>query len=197
MKPVTTVQDFDAVATNIGRIIDSSKTIPENVFRKAFRYFLFTTFDDLHMSLFFDHVSQFMKETGEKNFWVTTLDPDPRSYFAANFGFYGTFEFSVSDTGDDYISALFDIPESSPADALMHNGNLLLVFSTTGKWAVYGSRNADIAVCAFTEHSQMELFKSIYGSDLLDSVRSAAEYAYKFASDSTLIDDFCENYASD
>ena len=59
-----------------------------------------------------------------------------------------------------------------------------MFFSSTHKWAVYGDRDADIAICGFTNLEQMELFKSIYGSDLLGGAITAADYAYGAISES-------------
>lgn len=69
-----------------------------------------------------------------------------------------------------------------------------MFFSPTYKWAVYGDRDADIAICAFTDQQQMELFKSIYGSDLLDGVKVAANYAYGATGKSTLEATLCDSY---
>jgi hypothetical protein len=171
--------------------------LPENVFRQTLKFFLFITFDELFMPLFFNHLKQYLLDIGENRFWVTAIDPDPKLYFGANLDFFGAIEFISSDTVDDYLSAINNYPEDSPADALAHNSNLLMFVSPTHKWAVYGDRDADIAICAFTDRRQMELFRSIYGSDLLDGIKAAADYAYGAAGKNTLEAKFCGSYSVD
>jgi len=195
MKVITTVNDYDSVATGVAKILNKVKMLPENVFNQTFKFFLFITFDELFMPQFFlNHLKQYLLNVGENSFWITAIDPDPKLYFGANFDFFGTIEFINSDTEYDYLSALNTYPEDSPADALAHNSNLLMFFSPTCKWAVYGDRNADLAICAFTDRQNMELFKSIYGSDLLDGVKAAANYAYGATGKTTLEAKLCGSY---
>ena len=194
MKVISTAEDFDLIDLSIDRVIDRSKILPDRVFRSAFKYFLFITFDDLHMDLFFNHIKQYLISVGEPAFWLATIYPDPRSYYFYHFGFYGTFEFLSSDNEDDYISAL-NYPKDS-ADALMYNSDLLIALSSSNKWAVFSSRDDDIAICGFSDRVQMEIFRSVYGSDLLNSVNAAAEYAYGVSGDALQIERFRKNYSS-
>ena len=196
MNPISTAKDFDLIDVSIDRVIDRSRTLPDRVFRNTLKYFLFITFDELRMTLFFNHVKQYLIRTGERKFWLTTIDPDPRSYFFNHFGFYGAFEFLSSDDEDDYVSALHDYPKNSPADALMHNANSMIALSSSDGWGVFGSREVDIAICGFSDRVQMEIFRSVYGSDLLNSVNAAAEYAYGVSGDALQIERFRKNYSS-
>lgn len=195
MKVISTEKEYDPVATGTERILNKTNVLPENVFRKTLKFFLFITFDELLMPLFFNHLKRYLLNVGESSFWVTAIDPDPKLYFGANFEFFGAIEFTDSDTGEDYLAALNNHPGDSPADALAHNSNLLMFFSQTHKWAVYGDRGADIAICAFADRRQMEIFRSIYGSDLLDGVKAAADYAYGAAGKNTLEAKFFGNYS--
>ncbi len=197
MRLASTEKDYDPIATSVEKVLDKTKVLPENVFKQAFRYFLFITFDELFMPLFFNHIKRYALETEESSFWLTVIEPDPKLYFGLHFNFWGAFEFSSSDTEDDYLSAVNNYPEDSPADALAHNANLLMFFSSVNRWAIYGDRETDIAICAFADQEQMELFKSIYGSDLLGGVKSAAEYAYGATSNNALKDKLCNNYPID
>lgn len=181
----------------IEKILNKGELLPENVYRQAYRFFLFITFDELFMPLFFNHLQRYLRAIEENKFWLSSIDPDPKRYFGANFNFYGAIEFFDSDTEDEYLRALNDYPENSPADALAHNANSLVFFSPSCGWAIYGDRDTDIAVCAFTDQGKMELFKSIYGSDLLGGVKAAAEYAYGVAGKSELKAKLCSSYFDD
>ena len=79
MNPISTAKDFDLIDVSIDRVIDRSRTLPDRVFRNTLKYFLFITFDELRMTLFFNHIKQYLIRTGERKFWLTTIDPDPRS----------------------------------------------------------------------------------------------------------------------
>jgi len=196
MKIISLEKDFNLIEMSINIIMDKSKLLPENVFRETLKYFLFVTFDELLMTLFFNHLRQYLIGIGEKDFWLAVIDPDPKSYFAANFNFYGAFEFSSTDDEADYVSALNDYPKGSTADALMHNSNSLIVSSFTNKWAVFGNRGADIAICAFSDHAHMKLFRSSYGSDLLNDMKAAAKYAYGDSDKNSQAERFCMNYST-
>lgn len=194
MKVINMEKDFEIIEGNVDILIDKSKSFPENVFRGVMRYFLFITFDELTMPIFFNHLKIYLASTDETSFWVVAIDPNPRSYFASNYQFYGAFEFQITDDRDDYISALADYPQENPADALMHNSNILVVLSSSKKWAIFGSREADIAVCAFTDRVYMDLFKLAYGSDLLGGEKAAGEYAYGTFGKDQRVELFCKSY---
>lgn len=196
MKVISAEQDYRSIAVCADKVLEEGKALPDKIFRKPLKYFLFITFDELFMPIFFDHVKRYIEEVGENGFRLMALDPDPKEYFGSYFEFFGAFEFTGLDTEDEYLLALNEYPKDSPADALAHNSNSLMVFSLTSKWAIYGNRDADIAICAFADRAQMKLFELIYGSDLLGGVESAAEYAYSTSSETALMDRFCKNYAT-
>lgn len=192
MKVVSTERDYEPISAGLAKVLNRGAALPDNVFRQALRCFLFVTFDELFMPLFFDHLKRYLLDVGENGFWVTAIDPDPELYFSSHFDFFGSIEFSSFDTESEYLAALNNYPEDSPADALAHNSTLLMLFSSSYKWAIYGDRNVDIAICAFADEHQRELFRSIYGSDLLDGVEAAAAHAYGATTSGT---EFCSSYS--
>ncbi|MGQ9424745.1 hypothetical protein ACXYTJ_02210 [Gilvimarinus sp. F26214L] len=197
MKVVATDSDYDPIASGAEKVLERTKALPDNVFKKTLKFFLFITFDELFMPLFFNNLKRYLLNIGENSFWLTAIEPDPKLYFGAHFDFYGAIEFSCSDTEDEYLSALNNYPADSPADAFAHNANLLMYFSSKYGWAIYGDRNADIAICAFADRRQMELFESIYGSDLLAGVKAAAAYAYGATGERDLEAELCGSYSAD
>ena len=194
MKIISIEDDFNTIEKGIDRVLGKSKILPERVFSETMKYFLFVPFDDLFMALFYNHIKKFLIKTGEKRFWLVVTDPSPRSYFARYFDFFGAIEFSISDNEGDYISALNDFPSDSPADALIHNSNSVVVSSCRGEWAVFGDRDADIAVCGFSSREKMVLFREVYGSDLLSGVEEAAKFAY---GEGLNAKELCNSYISD
>lgn len=196
MKVISIEQDFRPIELSIESIVDKEKFLPEMVFRPPFNHFLFISQSDLFVpNYFLKHLKQYLINSHEKNFWVTALEPSPRLYYKKNFDIFGAFEFSTLDTDADYLSAFNHYPKESNADALAYRGDTLLVSSFSKKWAVYANREDEIAICAFSNSTQMELFKEAYGDDLLDGVEHAAEFAYRQYADITNIPKLCANYS--
>jgi hypothetical protein len=200
VEAVSDAKRFAPIAARIGNVLNKTADLPANVFQKKFKYFLFVTFDELFTGLFFNHLKKYLMNMDEKFFIFSSVDPDPESYFAFHFDFFGAIEFATSDSEDDYLFALNHYPDGSPADALAHHSDSLLIFSVDGRFAIYGSRDADIAICAFPDRMQMKAFKRTYGNDLLADASAAAEYAYDpfySASDrADLVNEFCRNYGA-
>jgi hypothetical protein len=196
MRAITTEEGYFSVASVTENILDKTKVLPEKVFKQTFKFFLFVTFDELFIPLFFNHFKRYLLEAGENDFWLSAVDPDPKLYFGANFDFFGAIEFSSIDTEEEYLAALNNYPLDSPADALVHSANSLIVFSSKYEWAIYGNRNTDIAICSFVDVEQMERFKSNYGSDLLNGIIEAANYAYGEIGNSVLKTKFFNSYST-
>lgn len=203
MKAVSEENYFVPIAANIIKTLNKTKALPENVFQKEFGHYLFITFDELFTTLFFNHLKDYLLKTNEQDFFVSSIDPDPEAYFKVHFGFFGAFIFSTSDSEKDYIFALNNYPEDSPADALAHNCESILIMSVNDKFAIYGSRDNEIAICAFPDREQAKSFRWAYDDDLLANERSAAEYAYCYdphysdSDSAALVDEFCRNYKND
>lgn len=196
MKLIVKDEDFKYLDVRISKIISREKSLPEKIFSSSFNHFLFTTFDDVIMAeYFFERIKLFLKNNGEDKFWIVTLNPDPKDYYHSNFGFYGAVEFTVNDTSDDYLDALGNYPKESPADALMHNSDILVCFSPNSNWCLYADRNTDIALFGFKSEDIMASLGDIYGNNLLGSVMSAADYAYGDSkADNEDKRTFCNNY---
>ena len=195
MKHITNTLEFDFLDAGINRAIYRSRMFPEKIFRDEYKYFLFITFDELFMELFFNHMQHFLKKTGEEKFWLVSVNPDPRKYFYEHFRVYGAVEFTALDSKHSFFSAINEYHDDNPGEALIHVTNSLIVLSQSGKWVIFGERESDIAVCAFSDRAEMEVFESIYAADLLEGVRDAADYAYgaKAMQESMA---FCRNYDS-
>jgi hypothetical protein len=104
-------------------------------------------FDLLFTGRFFGKVKSLVQESGEKFFWLSVLDPDPKQYFFKHFGHFGALQCEVADDARSYVAAVNQDPGGSPADALIHNSNVVVLCSLSGDWIVVGRRNFDLAVC--------------------------------------------------
>lgn len=197
MNVISTEQEFKPIEKRVNSLVKKSMVLPENVFNERLCCFTFLTFYEILTFLFFDDLNSFLKKLDESNFFVCVMDPNPRSYFAKHFNFFGSIKFSDKDNKNDYISALNNYPMDSPADALMYNSNELVISSVNSKyeWAIFAQRDVDLAICAFSDSKEMSLFQSSYTSGLLGNVEEAAIYAYGESGDSDLIRYFCGNYS--
>lgn len=197
MKVISTEIDFRPIELGIKKTISNKKILPEMVFKSPFRYFLFIAYDDLRVANgFFMKLKKYLENAGERDFWIATVEPDPRLYYKKHFDIFGVFEFSIIDSEVDYFHVLNHYPEENSPDSLMCHGDILVASSRSNKWAVYASWEDEIAICAFSDISQMELFKECYGSDLLDNVEGAAEFAYGQSGDKKKIEKLCTNYST-
>lgn len=196
MRIISTRPDYAQIYSCVFELIHKSKRIPENVYKKNFSYFLFLTFDEVFLSAFFNNLIKYIKGTGRNGFWVTSIDPDPELYYGSNFDYFGAINFSSDDIASEYIRGMNKYPENSAADALSHNGNILLYSSLDAEWAIYADRDSDIAICSFSSKEDMEIFRLAFESDLFEGVEFAANYAFNSPTNKSLIETFCQHYKS-
>ncbi len=142
----------------VSGVIKCEFAFPDQVFKDCMKQFLFITFDQVLMRQFFTHMKSFMHAIGENSFMFSVINPDPNTYFHKHFSKYSVIDISIADSEDDYIAALNADPGNSPADAIMHNSNSILIHSTTSNWAVYAERELGIAVCSFIDKSTRDVF---------------------------------------
>lgn len=157
----------------VSEIIVPNALFPDRVFTDRFGHFQFVTFDQILMRPFFLNIKDFLQAIDEDTFQFSVIDPDPEEYYYGNFFKYSVVTFSSTDTGEDYIVALNADPGRSPADAIMHNSNSVLIYSFSCRWAVYGERDLGIGVCAFSDMSVSNIFTEVYGVDLLPGIDDA------------------------
>ncbi len=197
MRVVSLKEDLSLIHTYIDRVLDKSKALPDKVFRGAFKFFLFITFDELFMGLFYNHIRQYLMEIGENEYWLVAIDSKPKQNFESDFEIIAAIQFLTNDSEDDYLLAVNGFTDDNPASVQMHSSDSIIALSSCGKWAVFGNRGADIGICAFAEREYMKLFRSSYNLDLLGGVKPAAEYAYGAVDKNSLIDKFCNAYRTD
>lgn len=196
MRFVDSAEKFGSFVTLAGALVDASKNIPNNVFTEKLNLFLFITFDEVRMRVFFSHLKKFLERIGETEFIYLVVDPMPDDYLCEDIKKYKAIEFSTSDNDNQFISALNEYSGGSVPDSIMDNSDQILIMSKSQEWCVFADRDSDIAVCAFSTQRFYENFKSEYGEDLLPSTEAAAEYAYGERNDTEKIRLLIKNYSS-
>lgn len=178
MKIIQRPHEFSEVIDKVDRLVDSSTSLPNYVFKEGFKTFLFLTFDEIFLKMFYERIVKFNDKNNDRSWWIAVLDPDPVSYFYENFKSYACVEFSRGDDSKVFVEALNFSPGGSSPDAIIHNSNSLAVLSEAGDWVIFGDRDSEIAVCAFKDKKKGEIFEVIYGDELLGDVKEAADFAY-------------------
>lgn len=182
MKIIRDAESFKRILKSADSVMDRSKRFPDNVFQENMKYFLFVTFDAFLLAdRFFVHAKQYLEMKAEAEFWVMPIQPDPADYFYKHFKIFNAYEFSRSDSVAEYSTALHKYPKENTTDALAYRSDTILVSSYSGRWAAYGERDLDIAVCAFSSSADALLFRSIYKSEYMADVNWASEFAYQYA----------------
>lgn len=167
-------QIFRKELYSIGSLIDKEKTIPEQVFDSRLSNFAFISIEDIFSEEFFDKMKKFLSQINENDFRVFAIEPDPESYFYHNFGKYPLLMFSMDSTAQQYVSAVFADPGESPADAIGYNSSSLLVYSSSYRWAIYGSRDFEVGIFASESTALSDIFHQIYDDNL--DVETAIEH---------------------
>ncbi|WP_278800189.1 hypothetical protein [Marinobacter nauticus] len=194
MRFIESREEFNLFRSLSESVIDPSKKLPENIFTRFYSLFLFFTFDEIHMKLFFRHLQDFLKQIGEFKFIYLVLDPSPEDYVCDKVRKYKAIEFTLDDSEDQFIVALNEYSGGDEPDCIMDNSDQILIVSGSKNWCIYADRDSDISICAFSSRNYYEEFQAVYGGDLLPSVEAAAKYAYDESAD---YDCFLKSYSID
>ena len=149
---------FSKEITMLKSIINWKKELPEQVF-SSYKNFAILEFDYIFSKDFFEKISVFLNQIGEEELIFIVIDPNPKSYYFHNFGKYPFFKIHQSCTFEEYISILSKDPGNSPADAILYNSSRLIIHSDSLNWAIYGSRDFEVAIFATELDTIVQLFK--------------------------------------
>lgn len=197
MKVIVEKEICNKIVGDIKESILIGKRIPDKVFKESFKYFSFVAFDDLFIpELCFSSIKKMLSKTGESHFWLSSVCPESINYYHTLFGFCGTVKFSLSDNESDFLSAVTEYPEESPADALIHNSRVLAISSQSSSWVLYADRNSEIAIFAFKDKELADILSSIYPDGIFSDAEAAADYMFEDSTqDREIRASFLENYS--
>lgn len=180
MKFLTEAGAFSSCRSALDTLIVRERRLPQQVFKSPLSRFVFLSSDDLfHTAGFFDRIKSFLARVGEQRCFLAVVEPDPVDYFFRHFGKYSVVEMSFADTDEDYLRIMQEDPGGSPADAIGYNSRIVMLFSTSQRWAVYADRDFELAIAAFTEGELLQVFTTVYDSDRLFDVNEAIERLIK------------------
>lgn len=149
MKFIESNTEFESVQAALDSLVLKGQKFPESVTKGDFFATRFLSFDWIFTRVFFRRICAHLKSKGESKFWLSVIEPEPRTYFFKHFGQFGSLECRVEDSDREYIRYLNQDPGGSPADAIIHNSNLIAVCSASREWVIVGDRASESSVLAF------------------------------------------------
>ena len=124
----------------------SGHHFPKQVFAAADGYFLFFEFARAFSEGAWCMFVRLAREFGDQMVWAKTVEPDPISFYEANFGEVAEFKFSADDSAGTYTSQMHNWPTASIADAIAYRSDVVAWAGTSGRWAAWGERELNLCV---------------------------------------------------
>ena len=145
---ITRRSDFERELQKIDQLVDRSAVLPDQVFVRRPSAFHIIDFDQMWSEDFFQDIQRLAKRAGDASFTFAVLRPDPDTYYHAEFGKFPVLRFSDVDPAQRYIDELHMDPGDSPADAIAYHAEVILVYPTSERWAIYGDRDLELGIVA-------------------------------------------------
>lgn len=166
---------FSQFTMKMDSMLLAGKRLPEQVFKEGFSIFYFIEFDEIFTKLFFNKLIKFLYLENESEFIMYVTDPNPETYFLNYFNQYPIVKFSDDNTDEEYLQILLEDPGNSPADAIIYNSNTIVFFSESSEWLIYGDREMEVGVIAFSQASVASNFVTSYGKERIFDVVNAID----------------------
>ncbi len=145
-------EGFEKNKKQVEETMATKEGLPNQIFGRDFSWFAFEEFDWAMSDEFWTALQEMACVSGDSSVLMAVLDPDPKSYFKNEFGYYNWAEIPVSSSKDDYWNVLNAHPESSLADSILFNSEKVVWLPRSGKWAVWGERSYGVCVLGSYEH---------------------------------------------
>lgn len=174
---VRDVEQFRRELERIDRVLDRKAELPQQVFRSRVTGIRFIDLDELWSEEFFELLQQLTAAVESRRVSVAVLKPDPVDYYYAHFRKFPFIEFDVATSSSaDYIKALHEDPGDSPADAIVHNSDVIVIFPENMRWLIYGDRNLEVGVIAGLDGDAVRKIDSIYPKARLHSATAVVDH---------------------
>ena len=168
MRAITSDQELVSLSVRLRDFLNIEVSLPDMVMNERYGSFHFMTSDEILAPIFFNHMKKYLSELNERSMFVVGLGDSGVIYSAI--------EVLNTDTEDEYLSAVNSFQDSTSIE--MHASKILLVFSGSGNWFVYGDKEYEISICGFLDNEKSQFFKRIYSIDLIENLDLAADYAF-------------------
>jgi len=196
MQFISDKEDFLIEKGHINKIFDLNSDLPKNIFNSRFKYFNGFEFDIIYGEKYFNNLKSFLNQIGDTCFSFYTILPSAENYFLKHFHKYSVARIDNKNNYDDYIDFLETDPGNSPADALVHNGETIAMYSSNDHWAMLGSRDCEIGIVGFTDKKIQSTFIDAFGGVYITDVKTRANDLGKMLHFKGTILEFYDNLSS-
>lgn len=146
---ITVAEDYAALREWVSDVFRlGGGGLPDQVFANGFTNFRFLEFDVMLFSDFWNVLAACAVRCGDRDVSVMVHEPDPESYYFANFRRYGALRFDRDASADDYKKAFLREPEGSPADAFQYVASVVSWCGSSREWGFWGERDLGVGVAA-------------------------------------------------
>lgn len=139
------LEQYPAIMERVNSFFYSDKCLPDQVFKRPYRFYLTREFDggamlDL-LQILQKHHSPLVNDT----ILLSVLDPHPIDYFYKHFGKINAFIFDGGMTEQDY-GAMRRLSPGNAADAIGTGMEIEVYIPSSGSWALWGEHGREMNV---------------------------------------------------
>lgn len=169
---------FNLRKSCVDNILKKKVDLPNQIFKKKYKYFKFLDFDEIFSKDFYYYFSNYVKGLGINYFTYYTLKPDPEDYFFKFFKKFSVIDFNINDEHEFFLSRLHDSPdeELNSPDALIFNSSKVLLFCENLDLFIYGNRDEELAIVVSSNRNVFETFVNEYPNDSFCNVEEYVEH---------------------
>jgi hypothetical protein len=150
---ITDSNAFCALRSECDLIFDTSKRLPEPVFRqKAVSFYAFA-YDYIANKDSATFLANIAEEFGDSVVNYMTVTPDPVDYYFKRFGFYGLASFETSALIDNYWRVMSR--DGNVDSFLFRGGDVGVIWGSSLKWGMFCDR-ISWELCLMACHSSIE-----------------------------------------
>jgi hypothetical protein len=139
------LEQFPAAIEKVESFFYVDRCLPEQVFKRPYRFYLMRQFDGGSMWDFMDVLQKLHSPLANDTVLFNVLDPHPIDYFYKHFGKISAFSFKADITEPEYYAMRWLNP-GNEADAIASNSNVETYIPSSGAWAMWGERGREISV---------------------------------------------------
>jgi hypothetical protein len=136
----------------------------KNPFNEKFKLFVGCEFDFIFHELFFEGIKAFLGKLDDTNLIFYTIDPSPNEYFK-HFKKYNILNISINATDAELNEIMMAELDERYASALAIWSNEISWFSQSNEWAIFGSREWEIAIVGFVNLEVKQKFIQSFSDD--------------------------------
>lgn len=164
-------KEFEKIRNILNHIFFFDNLLPDQVFHNDYNNFLFKEFDFTMSEDFWNEIKHLANKTNDDFIIMAVLNPNPKSYYYKEFGYYNWAMLDVNISPSQYLDILNICPKDSPADSIFSNSFTIVFASPSMKWAIWAEREEGVCVVAFNSKiSYNSLISTLKGWRPFDNI---------------------------